>query len=174
MSCRAQLLTGHTHKALYWFTHLFKVYPEAVMFIHLFRLFLWDCSKIPVIFSKCKAHSFHFIGKQTGTYMNECVLGFVFSPFLFNVRFPFWKLWNIPCLPEKGNHLSHEMLMSRMSWAIFTVRGGSLESQSWWRVACELACTCLLSEAARFIVLAFVYSPSNYFWLFVDKDKWGD
>lgn len=133
ISCWAQLPTVHTHKAFYWFIYLFKVYAGVVMFIHLFWAFLWDCSKNPFIFSKCKVHSFHFIGKQSGIYRNGVFL--VSSPpLIFNVRFPLWKLWNIPCLPEKSNHLSHEMLMSRMSGAIFTARRGSLESQSCWRV----------------------------------------
>lgn len=58
------------------------------MFIHLFWLFCGIVQKIPFIFSKCKVHSVHFIGKQSGTYRK----GVFLPPLLFNVRFPLWKL----------------------------------------------------------------------------------
>lgn len=76
--------------------------------------------------------------------------------------------------PKKDNHLTHEMLMSKMSGAVFTVRRRLVRepipvtSRVRWRApAFRLRHVC-------FIALTFVYSPSNYFWLLVDKDKWGD
>lgn len=132
ISCWAQLPTVHTHKAFYWFIYLFKVYAGVVMFIHLFWLFCGIVQKFPSSSPSARSIPFILLANNQALIGKEC---FWFrAPLLFNVRFPLWKLWNIPCLPEKSNHLSHEMLMSRMSGAIFTARRGSLESQSCWRV----------------------------------------
>lgn len=75
---------------------------------------------------------------------------------------------------KKDNHPTHEMLMSKMSRAIFTVRGRlirepiPLTSRARW----PAPAFCL--RHATLIALACIYSRSNYFGPLVDKDKWGD
>lgn len=133
VSCRVQLLMVRKHVRRI-FKHHKKVYLIKMGDVTSIcsesnhsPLFSSGASSVLIpniaFLKKCSV-PFHFMSKHWAL-RESCV---------FDDHFPFSKLWNIPCLPEKDNHLTHEMLMSEMSRAIFTVRRGSLESQSRWRV----------------------------------------
>lgn len=166
LSC-SQCTSTRNLKDLFILTSYRKVLMLFRFFSEITKLALSSQSPKPIFEFSSKESSILFI---LWANTRPCREGVRFLMTIFHFRN---SETSLVCL-KKDNHLTHEMLMSKMSEAVFTVRRRLVREPIpvTSRVRWQAPAFCL--RHVCFIALTFVYSPSNYFWLLVDKDKWGD